>query len=63
MNTNKIRFIKRVIFTDMNGAVRKIYEIGDTETFHGKTNHYFITGMGGIYFDEAEEVVDYSKYY
>jgi hypothetical protein len=51
-----IRFTQRVVFKDCTGTVTKVYEVGDTEEFFGKTSTYYITSMGGIYFDEAEEV-------
>lgn len=57
MANGQIRFTRRVVFKDCTGTVTKIYEVGDTEEFFSKTSTYYITGMGGIYFNEAEEVL------
>lgn len=51
----KIIFKKEVVFTDMNDSVIKTYRIGDVVDYTAKTETYFITSTGGIYFDEAEE--------
>lgn len=53
-NHKKITFIKRVVFKDMNGIILKVYEVGDTETYTAIVdNLFYVTSMGGIYFDEA----------
>lgn len=52
-----IEFVKRVVFSDLAGTELKVYEIGDRETFTAKDGIKFITPMGGIYDDEAIEVV------
>lgn len=52
-----IKFIKRVVFSDQNGTIVKVYEIGDVVEYTAKADHYFVTSMGGIYFDEAKELV------
>ena len=52
----KIRFTRRVEFRDHRGTLLKAYEVGDQEVYTAKSSHYWITPMGGIYFDEAEEV-------
>lgn len=52
----KISFIKRVEFRDQKGMLLKVYEIGDEVEYTSKSNHYWVTPMGGIYFDEAKEV-------
>lgn len=51
-----IEFTKQVVFKDCEGTVLKVYEIGDRVTATAKAPHYFVTGMGGIYFDEARLV-------
>lgn len=52
----KIKFIKQVKFCDCNGVVLRVFEIGDEIAASAKSESYFITAMGGIYFDEAVEV-------
>lgn len=52
----KIEFTKDVIFKDMHGTVLKTYSVGDQVICTAKTGHYWITPMGGIYFDEAKEI-------
>jgi len=57
----KIRFTQKVVFKDQEGTVLKTYEIGDVETAAGFLDQgqgcgYFITPMGGIYNNEAEEI-------
>ena len=53
-----IKFIKQVTFKDMYGTILKVYKIGDKIKFTSKNMNgaYYVTGMGGIYFDEATEV-------
>ncbi len=51
-----IQFTKEVIFKDMLGNVTHHFNIGDKLKFLNKTSTYFITGVGGIYFDEAIEL-------
>jgi hypothetical protein len=51
----KIRFTKQCVFRDLNGTVQKVYEPGDIILAY-KCDNYYSTGMGGIWFDEAEEV-------
>lgn len=53
-STFKIRFTKRVTFKDQSGSVLRIYEVGDTCDAFSVTETYWVTTMGGIYFDEAE---------
>ena len=52
----KIKFTQRVVFRDMLGVALKVYEVGDEIEYFTKTDTYFVTSMGGVYFDEAEEV-------
>jgi len=52
----KIKITKEVTFKDRSGAVVAFYPVGAIIEASGKTSTYFITPMGGIYFDEAEEV-------
>lgn len=52
----EIEFIKEVIFKDMFGTILRVYNIGDRIQYTAKSKHYWITAMGGIYFDEAKEV-------
>lgn len=52
----KIKFIKNVTFKDASGDVVAFYPIGAVIEASAKTGTYFVTPMGGIYFDEAVEV-------
>jgi hypothetical protein len=52
--TFKIRFKKRVVFKDQSGTVLRVFEVGDTFDATTATESYWVTSMGGIYFDEAE---------
>ena len=54
-----IEFTTQVIFRDLNRTVLKIYNVGDVIPFTAKNNKagYWITSMGGIWFDEARELV------
>lgn len=57
----KIKIIRKVVFTDQSGRILIEYEVGDILDASGKVDHggsygYFITSMGGIYFDEAVEL-------
>ncbi len=55
-----IEFTKEVVFRDMEGAVLKTFSVGDRIEALGETHHYWITSMGGIYFDEAKEAEENS---
>ena len=54
-----IKIVKQVIFKDRDGNVLRVYEIGDMVKFTAKDDDrgYFVTAMGGIFFDEAVEVI------
>lgn len=52
----EIEFIKEVIFKDMFGNVLRVYNIGDKVQYTAKSECYWVTTMGGIYFDEAKEL-------
>jgi len=61
----QIEITKKVVFKDMHGTVLKTHEVGDiieaNGISHGSSRPdsgygYFITSMGGIYFEEAREV-------
>lgn len=54
----KIEFTKEVVFKDMHGTVLKTYAVGDQIDYTAKAGHYWVVGMGGIYFDEAKEVTN-----
>jgi hypothetical protein len=54
----KIEFTKEVVFKDMHGTVLKTYSVGDQVDYTAKAGHYWITSVGGIYFDEAKEVTN-----
>jgi hypothetical protein len=56
MSLKKIEFTKRVVFSDRDGNVLKVYEVGDKVDYTTKSDNYWITSMGGIYFDEAKEL-------
>lgn len=51
-----IRFIKQVVFRDIHGAVTRTYEVGDVIQATADARHYFVTGYGGIFKDEAVRV-------
>jgi hypothetical protein len=53
----QIRITKRVTFRDMHGTITADYPVGTLLKATAKDNHYFVTSMGGIWRDEAEEVV------
>ena len=52
----KIEFVIRVVFSDRDGNVLKVYEVGDQIEYSSKNEFYWVTPMGGIYFNEAKEV-------
>ena len=52
----QIRIIKQVKFSDCCGQVCKTYEVGDVLEATADTGHYFVTTMGGIYYEEAVRV-------
>lgn len=52
----QIRFTQQVVFKDCKGTVTHQFEIGDTIQASHDTGLYFVTGVGGIYHDEAEKV-------
>jgi hypothetical protein len=52
----KIRITRTVVFTDLNKKILQVFEAGDILVATKKTSDYYITSMGGIYFDEAEEI-------
>lgn len=50
----KIRATKRIVFRDQAGNELKVYEIGDLiDATHADERGYWVTSMGGIYFEEA----------
>jgi hypothetical protein len=51
-----IRFTKQVVFRDRAGSVVKVFAPGKTIEATGQGAGYFLTAMGGIWFDEAEKV-------
>ena len=63
---NKIRFTKQVIFKDMDGGITHVFNIGDEIEFTANNSIYYVCSPGGIYFDEAEEILadaEQSEYY
>lgn len=53
--TFKIRVTKRLEFKTQGGEILKVYEIGDLiDATHADERGYWVTPMGGIYFEEAE---------
>lgn len=54
----KIIFTKEVVFKDLTGSVVREYKVGDTCKYTAKTETYFVTSLGGIFFDEAIQVED-----
>lgn len=55
-----IEFTKEVVFRDCKDNILKTLYVGDRVEALGETHHYWITSMGGIYFDEAKEVEENS---
>ena len=51
-----IEFTTSVVFKDWHGTIVKTYHPGDIVKASAETPYYFITPMGGIYFDEAKRV-------
>lgn len=51
-----IEFTKDVVFRDCEDNILKSFSVGDRAEVLGETHDYWITSMGGIYFDEAKEV-------
>jgi len=52
----RIRLIRRIIFRDFRAEIVKQYEAGTILEYTAKTKWYYVCSMGGIYFDEAEEI-------
>ena len=52
----QIRFIRYVVFKDWNGKITHEYQVGDTLQASHDTGMYYVTGVGGIYHDEAVKV-------
>jgi hypothetical protein len=52
----RIRITKSVTFRDCEGGILAFFPVGAVMTSTGKTETYFVTTWGGIYFDEAEEI-------
>jgi hypothetical protein len=48
-----IVFTKRVVFKDLSGNVKKVYDVGSEVRATHDTGAYYITAMGGIWHDEA----------
>ena len=53
-----IVFIIPVVFRDVTGAVVQEYAVGDVVTASSQTQSYYVTTMGGIYFNEARPLDD-----
>lgn len=51
-----IAFTQQVVFKDSSEVISHSYEEGDVLPFYSKNNSYWVTPVGGIYFDEAKEV-------
>jgi hypothetical protein len=49
----KIQFVKEVTFRDRSGKLIKMYNAGDVIDATADTGSYFVTSIGGIYYDEA----------
>lgn len=50
----KIKIVKTVTFRDCNGTVLKVYNVGDIIDYTAVVDKmYYVTSMGGIWFDEA----------
>lgn len=52
-----IRLKVKVTFNDWNNTVVSQYPAGIILPATVKKSHYFVTSMGGIWFDEAEEII------
>jgi hypothetical protein len=53
----QIQFTQQVVFRDQTGTVTHQFEVGDTLRASHDNGRYFVTGVGGIYHDEAARVV------
>jgi hypothetical protein len=53
-----IRFIKQVTFSNMDGHLTQVFKKGDLLRAARDTGTHYITGMGNIYYDEAERSSD-----
>ena len=56
----KILFTRDVTFRDCTGAITHEFKIGDsieaTHEIRGNGGGYFVTAVGGIYYDEAKRI-------
>lgn len=58
MSRLNIRIIKEVTFRDMHGTILVIYPVGHMLEATAVTSTYYVTAMGGIFFNEAEWIKD-----
>ena len=52
----KIEMTREVVFKTQDGTILKVYALGQIIDNVYKAEHYYVTPMGGIWFDEAKEV-------
>ena len=52
----RIKITKKVTFRNRYGDVLAEHEVGAVIEASAKGTHYYVTPMGGIYFDEAREI-------
>lgn len=50
-----LEITREVVFRDANGTLLVKYRVGDTVFASAKGAHYYVTPMGGIWFNEATE--------
>lgn len=57
IETFPIRITQTVTFRDQSGTIVKQYQVGDiVQATHASERGYYVTSMGGIWFEEAEFV-------
>lgn len=52
----RIEITKEVVFKTQDGTILKVYPVGHILDNVHKADHYYVTPMGGIWFDEAKEI-------
>lgn len=52
----QIRIVHPIVFRDQSGNALRTINAGEVLEATADTGHYYVTTMGGIYYDEAEVV-------
>jgi hypothetical protein len=52
----QIRIIYPIVFRDQSGNALRTINAGEVLEATADTGHYYVTSIGGIYYDEAEIV-------